>query len=161
MPFRIAINGYGRIGRCVLRALYESGRRADMAVVGINDLSNMDSIAHLTRFDSTHGRFAGRVVHEGATLYVNDDPIEVSFEKNPAALPWAKLGVDAVLECTGSFIDRATAEGHLKSGAKKVVFPARRKTRTPLSFTVSTIPPLKRTILSFPTPRAPPIALFR
>ena len=122
MPFRIAINGYGRIGRCVLRALYESGRRADMAVVGINDLSNMDSIAHLTRFDSTHGRFAGRVVHEGATLYVNDDPIKVSFEKNPAALPWARLGVDAVLECTGSFIDRATAEGHLKSGAKKVVF---------------------------------------
>lgn len=122
MPFRIAINGYGRIGRCVLRALYESGRRTDMAVVGINDLSNMESVAHLTRFDSTHGRFSGRVSHEGATLYVNDDPIAVSFERDPAALPWARLGVDAVLECTGSFTDRATAEGHLKSGAKKVIF---------------------------------------
>jgi len=122
MPFRIAINGYGRIGRCVLRALYESGRGNDLVVVGINDLSNMDFIAHLTRFDSTHGRFAGQVSHEGSILYVNDDPITVSFERNPAALPWARLDVDAVLECTGSFTDRAAAEGHLKSGAKKVVF---------------------------------------
>ncbi|MFZ5563004.1 MAG: type I glyceraldehyde-3-phosphate dehydrogenase [Thermodesulfobacteriota bacterium] len=122
MGFRIAINGYGRIGRCVLRALYESGRREGLVVVGINDLSGIDSMAHLTCFDSTHGRFAGRVSHEGTTLYVNDDPIAVSFERNPAALPWGRLGVDAVMECTGSFTDRAMAEGHLKSGAKKVVF---------------------------------------
>lgn len=128
MAFSIAINGYGRIGRCVLRALYETGHRKEMRIVGINELAAIESIAHLTRFDSTHGRFAGDVGFEGDTLYVNDDPIRVSGETHMDRLPWGDLGVDLVLECTGSFKERHMAEQHLKSGAKKVMFscPAER-----------------------------------
>ncbi|MFP4444798.1 MAG: type I glyceraldehyde-3-phosphate dehydrogenase [Desulfosudaceae bacterium] len=122
MTYRIAINGYGRIGRCVLRALYESDRHDDFAVVGLNELSHIEAIAHLTRFDSTHGRFRGRVSHDGQTLFVDDQAISVFTEPEPDRLPWAELGVDVVMECSGRGEYRRIAEGHLKSGAGKVVF---------------------------------------
>jgi len=122
MIYRLAINGYGRIGRCVLRALYESTRFSEFEVVGINELSNMESIAHLTRFDSTHGRFQGEVTYQGKTLFVDGHPIAVSFEEDISRLPWGKLGVDVVMECSGAFTQRAVAEGHIKSGAGKVIF---------------------------------------
>jgi erythrose-4-phosphate dehydrogenase len=122
MSYRLAINGYGRIGRCVLRALYESGRFPEFEVVGINELSHIESIAHLTLFDSTHGRFRGEVACEGNTLLINGHPIAVSSEQDVSRLPWGKLGVDVVMECSGAFAERAAAEGHIKSGARKVIF---------------------------------------
>lgn len=122
MEYRVAINGYGRIGRCILRALYESDHREKMVVVGINEPSDIESIAHLTKYDSTHGRFQGDVSCEGHTLVVNGDPIAVTYQKELSRLDWAKLGVDVVLECTGSFTQRSLAEKHLAAGAKKVVF---------------------------------------
>ncbi|MCG8470709.1 MAG: type I glyceraldehyde-3-phosphate dehydrogenase [Desulfobacterales bacterium] len=122
MKYRVAINGYGRIGRCILRALYESGHRDDMVVVGINELSDIESIAHLTQYDSTHGRFKGEVRCEGHTLVVNGDPIAVSYQKELSRLEWEALGVDVVLECTGSFTQRSLAEKHLDAGAGKVLF---------------------------------------
>ncbi len=122
MCMRIAINGYGRIGRCILRALYESGKRDKIKIVGINELASLESIAHLTRFDSTHGKFHGSVSHDGGHLLVNEDRIHVSCESEVGKLPWSELAVDVVLECSGSFIERNLAESHLKSGARKVVF---------------------------------------
>ncbi|MEW6076425.1 MAG: glyceraldehyde 3-phosphate dehydrogenase NAD-binding domain-containing protein [Thermodesulfobacteriota bacterium] len=122
MGYRLAINGYGRIGRCVLRALYESGRFPEFEVVGINDLSHIEAVAHLTRFDSTHGPFQGEVAWEDSTLLINGHPIAVSSEKDTSRLPWGKLGVDAVMECSGAFTQRAVAEGHIRSGARKVIF---------------------------------------
>ncbi|WP_404364614.1 type I glyceraldehyde-3-phosphate dehydrogenase [Marinobacter sp.] len=121
-PYRIAINGYGRIGQCVLRALYENGYRDHLQVVVINELSNIETIAHLTRYDSTHGRFQGEVRVEGGVLLVNGDRIEVVSHRNPADLPWGALEVDLVLECSGSFSDRATAEVHLEAGAARLLF---------------------------------------
>ncbi len=122
MCIRIAINGYGRIGRCILRALYETGKRGKIKIVGINELAGLDSIAHLTRFDSTHGKFHGKVAHDGRDLLVNKDHINVSCERDLYQLPWSELGVDVVLECSGSFIERNQAEGHLQSGAGNVIF---------------------------------------
>ncbi|MDY6905558.1 MAG: glyceraldehyde 3-phosphate dehydrogenase NAD-binding domain-containing protein [Thermodesulfobacteriota bacterium] len=122
MTFSLAINGYGRIGRCVLRALYETGHREKMRIAAINELAAIESIAHLTRFDSTHGRFAGDVIVEGDTLYIDDDPIRVFGESDMEKLPWGELGVDLVLECSGRVRERHMAEKHLKSGAKKVMF---------------------------------------
>ncbi len=122
MSIRIAINGYGRIGRCILRALYESGRREQLQVVGINELASLEAITHLTRFDSTHGQFRDQVECEGSELVVGGDRIQVSREQDIANLPWGKLDVDVVFECSGSFTDRATAEKHVQSGAKKVLF---------------------------------------
>ncbi len=122
MRYRLAINGYGRIGRCVLRTLYESGRTGEFEVVGINELSHIESIAHLTRFDSTHGRFDGDVSFEKETLFINGQPIAVSGQRDVEKLPWSELDVDVVMECSGAFTERATAEDHLKSGAKKVIF---------------------------------------
>lgn len=122
MGIRIAINGYGRIGRCILRALYESGWRDEMEIVAINELSDIRSIAHLTRYDSTHGRFQGTVSCEGNLLYINDDPIQVLCEKKIENLPWEALGVDVVLECTGRYQRRRDAKAHLDSGAGRVVF---------------------------------------
>ncbi|WP_236891244.1 type I glyceraldehyde-3-phosphate dehydrogenase [Desulfoluna limicola] len=122
MTYRVAINGYGRIGRCILRALYESAHRDDLVIVGINELSDIESIAHLTKYDSTHGRFNGDVTCEGHTLIVNGDPIAVTYQKELSRLNWDKLDVDVVLECTGSFTQRSLAEKHLEAGAKKVVF---------------------------------------
>ncbi|SFM68028.1 type I glyceraldehyde-3-phosphate dehydrogenase [Marinobacter zhejiangensis] len=121
-PFRVAINGYGRIGQCVLRALYENGFRDHLRVVAINELSDIDTIAHLTKYDSTHGRFRGEVVVEGSQLLVNGDRINVVSCQDPSELPWAELDVDLVLECSGAFSDRATAEQHLAAGAKRLLF---------------------------------------
>lgn len=121
-PFRIAINGYGRIGQCVLRALYENGFRDHLTVVAINELSDIDTIAHLTRYDSTHGRFRGEIEVQGQDLIVNGDRIRVLRHSEPAELPWDLLDVDLVLECSGAFSDRATAERHLEAGAKRMLF---------------------------------------
>ncbi len=105
-----------------MRALYESAHRDDLVIVGINELSDIESIAHLTKYDSTHGRFNGEVTCEGHTLIVNGDRISVTYQKELSRLNWDKLDVDVVLECTGSFTQRSLAEKHLEAGAKKVVF---------------------------------------
>ncbi|HKK91692.1 MAG TPA: type I glyceraldehyde-3-phosphate dehydrogenase [Desulfobacteraceae bacterium] len=122
MGYRIAINGYGRIGRSLLRAFYESEDRGGLEIAAVNDLADIDSLAYLTKYDSTHGRFPGRVTHRGDTMFINDNPVRVISERKLSELPWKALNIDAVMECTGSFTDRKTAEGHLKAGAKKVVF---------------------------------------
>ncbi|KQT55135.1 MULTISPECIES: type I glyceraldehyde-3-phosphate dehydrogenase [unclassified Aureimonas] len=120
MTVRVAINGFGRIGRNVLRAIVESGR-TDIEVVGINDLGPVETNAHLIRFDSVHGRFPGTVTVSGDTIDVGRGPIRVSAERDPKNLPWKELGVDIALECTGIFTDAAKAAAHLEAGAKKVV----------------------------------------
>lgn len=122
MAIRIAINGYGRIGRCVLRALYESEYRERVQIVGINELSDLDSLVHLTRFDSTHGTFIGQVSQEDGAMVVNGDVIAIFNERDMSCLPWGELEVDVVLECSGSYSERLTARQHIDSGAKKVVF---------------------------------------
>ncbi|MBF0230938.1 MAG: type I glyceraldehyde-3-phosphate dehydrogenase [Desulfamplus sp.] len=122
MSYRIAINGYGRIGRSILRALYESHHYRELEVVGINELADIKTIAHLTKYDTTHGRFSGQVEICGNDFYVNNNYIRLSHESEIYNLPWKELGVDIVLECTGSFTSRAKAEGHIKNGAKKVIF---------------------------------------
>lgn len=124
MAIKAAINGYGRIGRNVLRALYESGRGEDIRIVAINDLGDAKTNAHLTRYDTAHGRFPGEVSVDGDNLVVNGDRIRVLAERNPADLPWGELGVDVVLECTGLFTSKETASAHLAGGAKKVVISA-------------------------------------
>ncbi|MDX1497276.1 MAG: type I glyceraldehyde-3-phosphate dehydrogenase [Salinisphaeraceae bacterium] len=121
MPIRIAINGYGRIGRNVLRALYESGRREELQIVAINDLGDANELAYLTRYDSVHGPFAGNVETEGDDIIVNGDRIRITAQRDPAELPWAELQVDVVLECTGIFASREKASAHLKAGALKVL----------------------------------------
>lgn len=120
MSIKIGINGYGRIGRNVLRALYESGR-TDITIVAVNDLGDAETNAHLTRYDTTHGRFNGTVAVEGDEMVVNGDRIKVLAQRDPAQLPWGDLGVDVVLECTGFFASREKAGLHLAGGAKKVV----------------------------------------
>lgn len=124
MTIRVAINGYGRIGRNILRALYENGYRDQIQVVAINDLGDAEINAHLTRFDSVHGRFAGEVKTEGNQLLINGDAIRISSERDPAKLDWASLNVDVVYECTGLFTSREQAAAHLKAGAKKVIISA-------------------------------------
>lgn len=119
---QVAINGYGRIGRSVLRALYESGYRDRIQVIAINEPADCKTIAHLTKYDSTHGRFPGTVDIQDDTLIINGDAISVYHHEDISTLPWGELGVDVVLECSGTFTDRQTAEGHLRSGAKKVLF---------------------------------------
>jgi len=119
---RIAINGYGRIGRSVLRALYESGARERVQIVAINEPADSKTIAHLTRYDSTHGRFSGTITDSADLLTVNGDDIHILHETNLHQLPWDNLGVDVVLECSGTFSDRETAEQHISSGAKRVLF---------------------------------------
>ena len=119
---RIAINGYGRIGRSVLRALYESGARERVRVVAINEPADSKTIAHLTRYDSTHGRFPGVVDGSDHSLTVNGDSIQILHNEQLDRLPWADLDIDLVLECSGSFSERQTAELHLASGAKRVLF---------------------------------------
>lgn len=122
MTTRIAINGYGRIGRCVLRALFESELQDQLQIVAINELADCNTIAHLTKYDSTHGRFPAAVEVRDDVLFVDDVEIQILHERNVADLPWADLGVDLILECTGAFNDRATAELHIKAGAKHVLF---------------------------------------
>ena len=122
MTVRIAINGFGRIGRNVVRALYESGRRAEITVVAINELADAAGIAHLLKYDTSHGRFAWDVREERDVLFVGDDSIRLLHEPTIEALPWRELGVDIVLDCTGVFGSRADGEAHLAAGAKKVLF---------------------------------------
>jgi glyceraldehyde 3-phosphate dehydrogenase len=124
MPAKIGINGYGRIGRNVLRALYEGNRRGELEVVAINDLGDASTNAHLTRHDSAHGPFPFSVAVDGDSLVVDGDRIRVCAERDPAKLPWGELGVDAVLECTGFFASKEKASAHLTAGAKKVVISA-------------------------------------
>jgi len=119
---RVAINGYGRIGRSVLRALYESGARDSVQVVAINEPADSKTIAHLTRYDSTHGRFPGVIEESEHSLSINGDSIEILHQQHLDQLPWRDMGIDLVLECSGSFSDRETAEMHLSSGAKRVLF---------------------------------------
>ena len=121
MAVKVAINGYGRIGRNVMRALYESGRNKDIQIVALNDLGDANTNAHLTRYDTVHGRFQGEVKVEGDYMIVNGDRIRVLAERNPADLPWGELGVDVVMECTGFFASREKAGAHLQAGARKVI----------------------------------------
>ena len=123
MAVKVGINGYGRIGRNVLRALYESGRK-DIQIVAINDLGPAATNAHLTRHDTAHGPFPGTVAVDGDSLVVNGDKIKVLANRDPSKLPWGELGVDVVLECTGFFTSKAKALAHLAGGAKKVVISA-------------------------------------
>jgi glyceraldehyde 3-phosphate dehydrogenase len=124
MAIKVGINGYGRIGRNILRALYEAKRNGEIQVVAINDLGDANTNAHLTRFDTTHGRFPGEVKVDGDSLIVNGDRIRVLAQRDPAQLPWGELGVDTVLECTGLFTSKAKAGAHLKGGAKRVIISA-------------------------------------
>jgi glyceraldehyde 3-phosphate dehydrogenase (phosphorylating) len=124
MAIKIGINGYGRIGRNVLRALYEAKRQKELEIVALNDLGDANTNAHLTRYDTVHGRFPGEVKVDGDSMVVNGDRIRVLAERDPAKLPWGDLGVEIVLECTGLFTSKAKAGGHLKGGAKKVVISA-------------------------------------
>ena len=124
MTIRVAINGYGRIGRNILRALYESNYREQIEIVAINDLADASFNAHLTQFDSIHGRFAGTVEVENNALVVNGDVITMVSERDPAQLPWKALNVDVVYECTGLFTSRERAALHLEAGAKKVIISA-------------------------------------
>ena len=119
---RVAINGYGRIGRSVLRALYESNARQWVQVVAINEPAETKTMAHLTRYDSTHGRFPGTVEWQQDKLVVNDDIIQICHQEDLNQLPWANFGIDVVLECSGTFSNRSTAETHLEVGAKRVLF---------------------------------------
>ncbi len=123
MAVRVAINGFGRIGRLVLRGILESGR-TDIEVVAINDLGSVETNAHLLQFDSVHGRMPGHVTVDGDTIHVGRNPIKVTAVRNPEELPWGALGVDVALECTGLFTEREKAEAHLRAGAKKVLVSA-------------------------------------
>jgi len=124
MPVKVAINGYGRIGRNILRALYEGKRRSEIQIVAVNDLGDAKTNAHLTRYDTAHGRFPFPVGVDGDHLVVDGDRIKVCAERDPSKLPWGALGVDIVLECTGLFTTKEKAGMHLKAGAKKVIISA-------------------------------------
>jgi len=124
MSIRVAINGYGRIGRNILRALYESGRNRDIQIVALNDLGSPQTNAHLTRYDTVHGKFKGTVAVEGDAMVVNGDRVKVLSQRDPAQLPWKDLGVDVVLECTGLFTSKEKASAHVKAGARKVIISA-------------------------------------
>lgn len=124
MAVKVAINGYGRIGRNIMRALYESNRTDEINIVAINDLGDANTNAHLTQYDTAHGTFPGTVTVDGGDLLVNGDRVKVYAERDPSKLPWAELGVDVVMECTGFFRSRETAGAHIAAGAKKVVISA-------------------------------------
>ncbi|MBI3344699.1 MAG: type I glyceraldehyde-3-phosphate dehydrogenase [Gammaproteobacteria bacterium] len=124
MAIKVAINGYGRIGRNVLRAVYEGNRNKEIQIVAVNDLGNAETNAHLTQYDTVHGKFPGEVKVEGDFMIVNGDRIRVCAERDPSKLPWGELGVDVVHECTGIFTTKEKAGLHLKAGAKKVIISA-------------------------------------
>lgn len=124
MTIRVAINGYGRIGRNVLRALYESGKREQIQVVAINDLGDEQLNTHLTKYDTVHGRFHGSVTSEPGKMVVNDDEIKMFSERDPAQLPWKELSIDVVYECTGIFASKDKALAHIGAGASKVIVSA-------------------------------------
>jgi glyceraldehyde 3-phosphate dehydrogenase len=124
MPIKVAINGYGRIGRNIVRALYEAGRTNEIQIVAINDLGDTNTNAHLTQYDSVHGKFPFEVSVDGDYIVINGDKIKVLAERDPSKLPWAELGVDVVHECTGLFTSKAKASAHITAGAKKVIISA-------------------------------------
>jgi glyceraldehyde 3-phosphate dehydrogenase len=124
MTIKVAINGYGRIGRNILRAHYEGGKKHDIEIVAVNDLGSPETNAHLTRYDTVHGKFPGKIAVDGDSMIVNGDRIKVFAQRDPAQLPWGTLGVDVVLECTGHFNTKEKASAHLKGGAKKVILSA-------------------------------------
>ena len=124
MAIKVAINGFGRIGRNVLRALFENGYDDRIQIVAVNDLGNTEINAHLTQFDTVHGRFAANVAVEGNALVINGQKINTYSERNPEDLPWQALDVDVVYECTGIFTSREAASAHIKAGAKKVIISA-------------------------------------
>ena len=124
MAVKVAINGYGRIGRNVLRALYEANRTREIQIVAVNDLGDAETNAHLTQYDTAHGKFPGEIGVDGGDLIVKGDRVKVFAERDPAKLPWGSLGVDVVLECTGLFTSKAKAGAHIAGGAKKVIISA-------------------------------------
>ena len=124
MTIKVAINGFGRIGRMVLRAHYESGKKQPLQFVAVNDLGDANTNAHLLKYDTAHGKFPGSVRVDGDSLVVNNDKIRVVAERDPAKLPWKQLGVDVVMECTGLFTSKAKASAHLQAGARKVIISA-------------------------------------
>ena len=124
MALKIAINGYGRIGRNIMRAIHESGRTSEFDIVAINDLGDANTNAHLTQYDTAHGKFPGEVIVDGNDLVVNGDRVKVFAERDPSKLPWAELGVDVVFECTGLFRTKEKASMHITAGAKKVMLSA-------------------------------------
>lgn len=124
MAIRVAINGFGRIGRNILRAHYETKRHSEIQIVALNDLGDINANAHLTRYDSTHGKFPGEVVVSGNDMIVDGDKIRVVAERDPKNLPWKEMDVDVVLECTGFFVSKEKASAHLAGGAKKVLISA-------------------------------------
>ncbi|MEO7325420.1 MAG: type I glyceraldehyde-3-phosphate dehydrogenase [Dokdonella sp.] len=124
MAVKVAINGYGRIGRNVLRALYQANRNHEIQIVAVNDLGDAATNAHLTQYDTAHGKFPGEVGVDGGDIIVNGDRIKVCAERDPAKLPWQDLGVDIVLESTGFFTSKAKAGAHIAAGAKKVIISA-------------------------------------
>ena len=160
MTIKAAINGYGRIGRNILRAVYESGYRNQIQIVAINDLGDAEINAYLTRHDTVHGKFSGTVAVEGDYLVVNGDKIKVIAERDPSKLPWGELGIDVVLECTGLFTSKKQATPHLTAGAKKVVIsaPAGNDVDATIVFGVNGRCSKQVTPL-FPMPHAPPTAL--
>ncbi len=167
MTLRIAINGFGRIGRNVLRALYTQGYRQDLQVVAINDLGDSSINAHLLKYllkyDTVHGTFDASVEHDHESLTVNGDRIAVSAIRNPAELPWAAEKIDVVFECTGLFTDRAKAAAHISAGARKVIIsaPAKGADAMPPWSTGSITTFCASRTRSSPTPRAPPTAWLR
>src|SRR5271166_3635636 len=124
MSVRVAINGFGRIGRNILRAVVEAGRENDMEVLAINDLAPVETNAHLLRYDSVHGRFPGEVTVKGDTINCGNGAIKVTAIKDPTQLPWKELGIDVALECTGIFTAKEKAVAHLQAGAKRVLVSA-------------------------------------
>ena len=124
MAIKVGINGYGRIGRNILRALFEAKRTGEIEIVAINDLGDAKTNAHLTRYDTAHGKFPGEVSVDGDSMVVNGQRIKVLAQRDPAQLPWGDLGVDTVLECTGLFTSKEKASAHLKGGARKVIISA-------------------------------------
>ncbi|HET7174775.1 MAG TPA: type I glyceraldehyde-3-phosphate dehydrogenase, partial [Gammaproteobacteria bacterium] len=124
MAIKVGINGYGRIGRNILRALYEAKRTGEIRIVAVNDLGDAATNAHLTKYDTAHGKFPGEVAVDGEHMVVNGDKIRVFAERDPAKIGWGSVGVDVVLECTGLFTSKAKASAHIQGGAKKVVISA-------------------------------------
>ena len=124
MTIKVAINGFGRIGRMVLRAHYEGGKKHDLQFVAVNDLGDAQTNAHLLKYDTAHGPFPSTVRVEGDSIVVDSDRIKVVAERDPAKLPWKALGVDVVMECTGLFTSKAKAGAHLQAGARKVIISA-------------------------------------
>jgi len=161
MTVKVAINGYGRIGRNIMRALYELDRTDEISIVAINDLGDAKSNAHLTKYDTAHGTFPGTVTVDDGDLIVNGDRVKVFSERDPSKLPWAELGVDIVMECTGLFRSKETAGAHITAGAKKVIVSAPVKMLTTPLFTGSITTPLNPPMSLSPMHHAQPIALLR